>query len=222
MIKRLCLILCLVCGGMSAEDNLAKASDSEIGKWREFVGVSAGAGLYDVGLGYIFWFNSRLGGVNPTRAFGGNIAFAIGKQKYTSEKIGWRYLFGLRADYMDGWQYYDNENFHLKSGWGINASFAIDGMFDFVKQNNSRFGMILGIGFELFDLKIIKTNSKNAWGVNIPLGGNLRIGFKGQFQHNVVDLVFGIPYAGGISISGGIGYRTLISTTLTLGYKYLF
>ena len=74
-----------MCGGMSAEDNLAKASDSEIGKWRTFVGVNAGAGLYDVGLGYVFWFNTRLAGISPTHAFGGNIAIVAGKQKYTRD-----------------------------------------------------------------------------------------------------------------------------------------
>lgn len=220
--KRILLILCLFYGVLGAEDLQFNSNSSEIGKWREFIGVNVGAGLYDIEAGYVFSFNNRLAGYTPTRAFGGNIAITTGKQKYTYENIGWRYLFTLRADYMDGWKYRDNENFNLKSGWGLNATFAVDGMFDFVKSNNSSFGMILGVGFELFDLKIINTDGKNAWGVTTPFLGDIRIGFKGQFDKNVVDLILVIPYAGGISISGGVGLRTFVSTTLTLGYKYLF
>lgn len=199
------------------------SNSSEIGKWREFVGVNVGVGLYDIGLGYIFWLNTRLAGYAPSRAFGGNIAITTEKQKYTYEKVGWRYLFALRADYMNGWKYRsDEKNFHLKSGWGLNATFAIDGLFDFVRENNSSFGMILGVGFELFDLKVINTDSKNAWSVTTPLSGSFRLGFKGQFDKNVVDLILTIPYAGGISISGGLGTHIITSSTLTLSYQYLF
>lgn len=81
--------------------------------------------------------------------------------------------------------------------------------------------MILGVGFELFDLKIINADDKNTWGVTTPFLWDIRIGFKGQFDKNVVDLILAIPYAGGISIPGGVGLRTFVSTTLTLGYKYL-
>ena len=123
---------------------------------------------------------------------------------------------------MDEWKYYRNENFQLKSGWGLNVAFAIDGLFDFVRQGDSRFGMVLGIAFEFLDFKNVKTDSKNAWGVTVPLGGKLRIGFKGQFDNSVLDLILGIPYAGGVSISRHIGAHSFVNTTLTLGYKHFF
>lgn len=220
--KRILLVLCIYCGVLSAEGIAPSSNNFEIGKWKEFIGVNIGVGLYDIEPGYIFSFNNRLGGYTPTRAFGGNIAITTGKQKYTYEKVGWRYLFTLRADYMDGWKYRENKDLHLKSGWGINATFAIDGMFDFVRENNSSFGMILGFGFELFDLKIVNTDGKNTWSVTTPFLGDIRVGFRGQFDKNMIDLILAIPYAGGISISGGIGLQSFMSSTLTLGYKYLF
>lgn len=220
--KKILLALCLYCGILSADGFTPSSNNFEIDKWKEFIGVNIGAGLYDIEPGYIFSFNNRLGGYAPTRAFGGNIAITMGKQKYTYEKVGWRYLFALRADYMDGWKYRKNKDLNLKSGWGINATFAVDGMFDFVRESNSSFGMILGFGFELFDLKIVNTDGKNAWGVTTPFLGDIRVGFRGQFDKNVIDLILAIPYAGGISISGGIGLQSFVSSTLTLGYKYLF
>lgn len=223
MPKKLITILSIVYTFLYAQNPLSSSNDYfEIGKWREFVGVSAGAGLYDIGEGYIISFNNRLAGASPTKAFGGNIAIVTGKQKYTYEKVGWRYLFILRADYMDGWKYKDDDDFHLKSGWGLNATFAIDGMFDFFKKNNSSFGMILGIGLEGLDLKIINRDSKNAWGVTAPLAGDFRIGFRGQFDSNVIDCVLSIPYVGFVGLSGKVGFRTFSSTTLTLGYQHLF
>lgn len=222
MKKKIALIVCLFCGILGAEEIAPSSNNFEIGKWKEFIGVNIGAGLYDINEGYIISINNRLFGASPTRAFGGNIAITTGKQKYTYEKVGWRYLFILRVDYMDGWKYKEDQDFHLKSGWGLNATVAIDGMFDFIRENNSSFGMILGLGFQGFDLKIINRDSKNAWGVTAPLAGEFRIGFKGQFDNNVLDCVLSIPYVGVVGLSGKVGFRTFSSTTLTLGYQHLF
>lgn len=218
--KKIMKIFCLVYTMLGVHAH--SSENFKIGEWQKFIGISIGAGLYDIQPGYIFSFNTRLAGYSPTRAFGGNIAITAGGQKYTYEKVGWRYVFVLRADYMDSWKYRYNQNFHLKSGWGINATMAIDGMFDFIRANNSSFGMILGVGFELFDLKIIKSESESVWGVTTPFVMDMRIGFRGQFNKNVIDLVLTFPYGGGIGISGGVGARTFLGTTLTLGYKHLF
>ena len=48
MMKRLCLILCLVCWGLSAKDILPKTSDSKVAKWQSFVGVEGGVGNIDI------------------------------------------------------------------------------------------------------------------------------------------------------------------------------
>lgn len=162
MRKEILLIFCLCFTILSAEGLTPSSNNFEIGKWKEFIGVNIGAGLYDINEGYIITINNRLLGDSPTRAFGGNIAITTGKQKYTYEKVGWRYLFILRVDYMDGWKYKESQDLHLKSGWGLNATVAVDGMFDFVREGNSSFGMILGLGFQGFDLKIINKDSKNA------------------------------------------------------------
>lgn len=222
MIKKILLCVCLfLCAVIQAEE-----VDK---KW--FIGVEGGVGLYDLGLSVVMTPNLRLYGANP---YAGEMNYLLGViggfQKYTYEKVGFRFSFGIKGYYVEkfGEVSYDDSNVvnktyrSLGDGGGFYAVMYWDGLFDFVHSGDNRFGMILGIGLEQGVLFLNRPNKEKAFGFmgNFPI----RLGFQTQFGHNIIDLVANLSL-GGISLGGlireGFGVGSY-NSTVTLGYKYLF
>lgn len=221
--QKILLCLCVfLCGVIEAED-LER-------KW--FVGFDGGVGLYDLGLSMVITPNLRLYGEKP---YAGEMNYLLGIiggfQKYTYEKVGFRFSFGIKGYYVEkfGNVSYDDSNianktYHsLGDGGGFYAVIYYDGLFDFVHSGDNRFGMILGIGVEqgmLFFNRPNKTERAFGFMGNFPI----RLGFQTQLGHNIIDLVANLSL-GGISLGGLIGEGFDVgsyNSTLTLGYKYLF
>lgn len=208
------------------------AKDANDSQWRSFVGVEGGVGLYDLSLNAVITPNLRLYGLKP---YAGQMNYLLniigGWQRYTYEKVGLRFSFGIRAYYIErfGEVSYDDpqkdkKNYHhLGDGGGFYGSINYDGLFDFVRNGDRHFGMILGIGFEQgFVLLNRPDKEKKSLGVvgNIPI----RLGLQAQFGRSIIDFVVGLPL-GGVSITGIIGEGFDVASynsTLTLGYKHLF
>lgn len=140
---------------LNAEEMALNSKDST---WRSFFGVEAGVGVYGV-------FPAILLSVNPSfspegSAFGLGYSFGIsgGWQKYTYEKVGIRNTFGFLFSYIpdlgsirkakpDACFFCHSKkptDFKGVSGQGYNFYYALDGVFDFLKNNEIRFGMIFG------------------------------------------------------------------------------
>lgn len=220
-IQRFFLILCLLCG--------TAFSQEQEKTW--FIGVEGGVGLYDLGLSVVMTPNLRLYGANP---YAGEMNYLLGViggfQKYSFEKVGFRFSFGIKGYYVEkfGEVSYDDSSVvnktyrSLGDGGGFYAVMYWDGLFDFVRSGDNRFGMILGIGLEQGVLFLNRPNKEKAFGFmgNFPI----RLGFQTQFGHNIIDLVANLSL-GGISLGGlireGFGVGSY-NSTVTLGYKYLF
>ncbi|VEJ24738.1 Uncharacterised protein [Helicobacter cholecystus] len=195
------------------------SSDSEVGKWRSFFGVEGGVGFLETTPAFLsinpfFLNNASLRGLS----YGGGILG--GWQKYTSEKIGMRNTLGLRVFVAPETKILRNQSFLGKTDFTRSTNdliteiafyYALDGLFDFVKNGNNRFGISFG-----FSTEIIKINFGRAFGFGYLLKLAPRLGFYTQFENNIVDLIISIP------LLGGDGGDTTYNSTLTLGYKHLF
>lgn len=219
--QKFLLIVCLLCGIVFSQEQEKT--------W--FIGVEGGVGLYDLGLSVVMTPNLRLYGANP---YAGEMNYLLGViggfQKYTYEKVGFRFSFGIKGYYVEkfGEVSYDdssavNKTYRsLGDGGGFYAVMYWDGLFDFVHSGDNRFGMILGVGLEQGVLFLNRPNKEKAFGFmgNFPI----RLGFQTQFGHNIIDLVANLSL-GGISLGGlireGFGVGSY-NSTVTLGYKYLF
>lgn len=220
--KKIVLILALVFGSVWSEE------DSQ---WRGFFGVEGGVGVFGVsGNGFIFSGNSLFNTEHNTLGLGYSVGVLGGWQKYTSEKVGMRNTLGFSFSYIPnissikkGETYRENCLFNCKNAkeydynnrkaQHYDAYYALDGLFDFVKNGENRFGMSLG-----FSLNLSVGASQ---GVGDSVGGitgffGVRIGLYSQFQNNVFDLVLKTP------LGGFCGSDNINGNTLTLGYKYLF
>lgn len=222
MRKKILLIFCLCFTILGAEE-----MNSNSKKWRTFVGIEGGVGLYSIFPSAFFNFNYHLGGVKAyTNSLGYNLALQVGWQKYDSEHFGKRFTLSLRGDYMQNYGEYkrDKKQFSLGSGYGFMLSFNTDWLFDFSVQEKNRFGMFGGIGIDILGLDWFQKVSGRL-GIFASLVA--RVGFKTQIKNNVIDLTFNIPMVGLISggnfaTNGGDFLHAPINSTLTLGYKYLF
>ena len=232
--KKTLLFLCLFFGILNAEEITSESSDSN--KWRTFIGIEGGVGLYSITNSAFFaHFNTYLTGKSPyADSMGYNLALQIGWQKYTSEYFGKRFILSLRGDYIqDFGEYKDgNKQFPLGNGYGFMFSFITDWLFDFSVQGKNRYGMFAGIGIDIFGMEYVNDAIRFNYGQNKNRGafgviGSFvaRLGFKTQIENNVVDLTLNIPVIGAFAFGGftqtGM-YHAPINSTLTLGYKYLF
>ncbi|HIY43824.1 MAG TPA: hypothetical protein IAA23_02175 [Candidatus Helicobacter avistercoris] len=101
----------------------------------------------------------------------------------------------------------------------VELSAGIDGIFDFIKNDKSSFGMILGINGRVSILMPNKDGSyhfildgANSYGVF----GNLRIGFQIGIPTGFIDLVAEVPFTPLLVMKSPFNY------TLSLGYKHFF
>lgn len=207
--KRL-LLLCLL-----IFSNLYSQSAEDSKQWQSYFGVEGGVGLMDVEIGAVASLNLGLADIYYLRglSYGGGILG--GWQKYTSEKIGMRNTLGLRVfgtkDTKSG-----DDKYKKREGDFITDTtfyYALDGLFDFVKNGKNRFGMSLGFSTDLFHL----TLGAGAGGFGFLFHFASRIGFYTQFDNNIIELMASVPLIGFVDFVE-ISYNS----TVTLGYKYLF
>ena len=205
------------------------AKDANDSRWRSFVGVEGGAGVFGVSSGFIFSGNSLFNVEHNTLGLGYSVGILGGWQKYTYEKIGMRNTLGFNFSYVPnissikkGGLYKEpcflnckntkEYDYNSRNAQHYDAYYALDGLFDFVKNGNNRFGM--SVGFSLnFSVGDSQGIGDNVGGVTGFFG--TRIGFYAQFENNILDLILNIPL-------GGFGAININGNTLTLGYKYLF
>ena len=227
MLKRIILFLGILFYTLGAEA-LTTTDDKQ---WQSYFGVEGGVGVFGVsGSGVIFSGNSLFHTEHNTLGLGYSAGVLGGWQKYTSEKVGMRNTLGFSFSYIPnissikkGETYRENCLFNCKNAkeydynnrkaQHYDAYYALDGLFDFVKNGENRFGMSLG-----FSLNLSVGDSQ---GIGDSVGGvtgffGVRIGLYSQFQNNIFDLVLKTPL-GGFCASDNIN-----GNTLTLGYKYLF
>lgn len=215
--KKLILSLFLLFGISYAESPIS--TDSEVGKWKSYFGIEGGAGLFEV-------TGTFLGGLNPFfgmpvylrgMSYGGSILG--GWQKYTSEKIGMRNTLGLKVFVAPKTQTLSDEGIFLLEDFTKSKEdtttemafyYALDGLFDFVKNGNHHFG--LNFGFSV----AIGGNFGRASGFS-GLQLSPRLGLYTQFDNNIIDCIISVPLIGISSL-----FDVTFNSTLTLGYKHLF
>ena len=136
----MCLILCLVCGGLSAGEN----------QRNRFFGVEGGMGLLDLKTNiYIATAMGNLAGSSIAPTLGYSFAISGGWQRYDYEKVGLHFTFGTRFDFgPDMGKFGGEEREKYKNANGYSWTlfyYAVEGLFDFVKTDEKhRFGMVWG------------------------------------------------------------------------------
>lgn len=219
--KRILLIFVLVFSGVWSED-------SKNSQWRGFFGIEAGAGVFATNVGFMFVGNTVFNSNSPL-GLGYSAGIMGGLQKYTYEKVGIRHSFGFKFSYIPNVTSIRDKT--LKEYCLINCNkakeykfsntqgnhsvlyYALDGLFDFVKTDSTRFGMILGVSV---DFAFTNGSGSNSVGGTTWLFGSARTGLYLQVDNSIFDLTLKLPVLG-----CGIG-TPVFDTTATLGYKYLF
>lgn len=230
--KKLLLCILLVTQGFSvgfmdklfmSDEEIAKAERIEAEKakrTKHFFGIEGGVGYYDYVFSPFVAINPFILGITNAATLGYSIGVSGGFQRYDSEKIGVRHTFGVKYD----WGYdmgrfgggnkadYKGNDFYILGMF----YYAIDSLLDFVKTNDNRFGMNIGLSFDL-NLNLSKNEKEGNKTTN---GGGvttrLRVGLYTQIENNVFDCNLSLPLA-----SMGFG-KIIMPATLTLGYKHLF
>ena len=210
------IILCL---------SFSYAKNADDSRWRGFFGVEGGVGMMDIVPLFFIQLSSNIGLFQNTYGLRGlsyGAGIVGGWQKYTYEKVGMRNTLGLRVfgtkitksgnieDTFLGDVKFANETKSLIID--VVPYYALDGLFDFVKNGRNRFGMNLGFAVDVFHLSFLK-DLKGIGVVTL----SARLGFYTQFNHNMIELNATIPLAG---LNGGKIFA--YNSTLTLSYKYLF
>lgn len=215
--KRILLIFVLFFSGVWGEDS----KDSQ---WRGFFGVEAGAGVYGAYNAFILAPHPVFAIKKNSFGLGYSGGIAGGWQKHY-EKIGLRHTLGfsfsyipnissvLEGSYSSCYFCKKKEKLDLKGAKAqlYDAYYAIEGLFDFARNNDFHMGVILGA----------KIGLTGTVGQPSDVGGflaqfGIRTGLYTQVGNSVVDLTLSFPLFG-----GGIGI-VLYDTPITLGYKYLF
>lgn len=206
MIRKIFLIFILMISSVVAEET------QDPKQWKSFFGVEVGVGMMNISTAFIFGGNAFNACGLVGLSYGGGILG--GWQKYTYEKVGMRNTLGLRVFGAKSFEAKQTEYEKYEKDLFIDTTFyyALDGLFDFVKNGDNRFGMSLGFSIDLFQL----TESKDLFGLGLFFRFSPRLGFYTQFDNHVVDLVASVPLVG--AGGGELAYNS----TLTLGYKYLF
>lgn len=204
--KRL-LLLCLL-----LFSNLYSQSAEDSKQWKSYFGVEGGVGMMNIFTAFIFGANTFNTCGLVGLSYGGGILG--GWQKYTSEKIGMRNTLGLRVFGAKNLKAKQTEYEKYEKDFFADVTFyyALDGLFDFVKNGENRFGMSLGFSTDLLQI----TESNNLFGLGLFFRFSPRLGLYTQFGNHIVDLIASVPLVG--AGGGELAYNS----TLTLGYKYLF
>ena len=191
---------------------------------KSFIGFSVGAGVGDIS--NVPAFEPRFFKSINDELLGNSLEFALaiegGFQRYTHEKVGYQTMFRGRFVYMS-----DFKNpiisapipKNFTQAFSFELSAGIDGIFDFIKNDKSSFGMILGINGGVSVLMPNKDGSyhfildgANSYGVF----SNLRIGFQIGLPTGFIDLVLESSFVPLMLMKSPFNY------TLSLGYKHFF
>ena len=209
MLKRIILFLGILFYTLGAE-TLTTTDDKQ---WQSYFGVEGGVGNMSFCLALFASANPSMFKFNRSTfdwAYGAGIVG--GWQKYTSEKVGMRNSFGFRIFVDPNTQALTEDRNKGIVTTELNLYYALDGLFDFVKNGDNHFGMSFGFSTDLLQLTI---------GHRVGFSGLIRIsprlGFYTQFDNHIIDLIASVPIVGFMDF-GKVAYNS----TLTLGYKYLF
>ncbi|HIY44233.1 MAG TPA: hypothetical protein IAA23_04285 [Candidatus Helicobacter avistercoris] len=216
--KKLLLAFAVFCSTLGANE-----SSNTTSQWQSYFGVEGGVGILDIAPFFLFGYNSGLfGNEYGLRGLSYGVGIFGGWQKYTSEKVGVRNTLGLRvfgtkdtkAGSIKKALFSDVEFVNETKSLIIDVVpyYALDGLFDFVRSGENRFGMNLGFAVDVLHLSFLK-DLKGVGAVTL----SARLGFYTQFNYNVIELIATSPL---ISVGGGKVFA--YNSTLTLGYKYLF
>ena len=185
----------------------------ENSQWKSYFGVEAGVGLMDIEPAFFASFNYGLSNLYILRGMSYGAGILGGWQKYTNEKIGMRNTLGIRVfgtkdtkARLD--KYKESEGYFISDS---TFYYALDGLFDFVKSGENRFGMSLGFSTDILHLTL-----GGAGGFGFLFHIAPRLGLYAQFDNKIIELMASVPLAGAGLVE--IGYNS----TLTLSYKYLF
>ena len=141
MLKRIVLFLGILFYALGAEA-LTTTDDKQ---WQSYFGVEGGVGLMDIEPAFLASANAGLLNAYYLRgiSYGGGILG--GWQKYTYEKVGMRNTLGLRVFGSKAAKVGDDKFKERKGEVTVDTTFyyALDGLFDFVKNGENRFGMKL-------------------------------------------------------------------------------
>ena len=208
---------------IKAKEQAKQQEQKKVKDYKRFIGLSVGAGVGDLGP---VLFNPRLDEVGKKELIGNSLEFALaiegGWQKYTHKKVGYQTMFRGRFLYMSD---FSSPIFpapipsKFNEALSVEVSAGIDGIFDFVKNDKSSFGMILGIngGAGMF-IPFQEANDyiQGALHCSYGLFSNIRVGFQIGMPMGFIDLVAEIPFVSTLVLKSPYNY------TLTLGYKHLF
>ncbi|RDU70564.1 hypothetical protein CQA58_05175 [Helicobacter brantae] len=187
-----------------------ESSDSQ---WKSYFGVEGGVGAMSFCPAFLVSFNGSIIRFNHSTfdwAYGGSVLG--GWQKYTSDKVGMRHTLGFRIFVDPNTQALTKDENKGKTTAEFSLYYALDGMFDFVKNGDNHFGMILGVGTD-----VISANFGANTGVSWLLELTPRIGFYTLFGRHGVDIIASVPILG-----MGAMVDVSLNSTVTLGYKYFF
>ena len=211
------------------------ANESEVGVWKSYFGVEGGVGIYGIENAFIIAINPTFFPSNTYLGMGYSLGILGGWQKYTYEKVGMRNTLGFTFSFVpniSSIQKGDYEKFELcifrcknqkvdfteARGQNYDFYYALDGLFDFVKQNKNHFGTSLGFGLSLLGASGqsgINDSDSLIDGFSATL--SVRLGLYLQLQDDIFELMLKAPLIG-----VGAGNPIMMGDTLTLGYKKIF
>lgn len=192
--------------------------------YKHFIGFSVGAGVGDIS--GVPAFQPRFFKSIKDELIGNSLEFPFaiegGWQKYTYEKVGYQTMFRGRFLYMSD---FSSPIFSapipnkFNEALSIELSAGIDGIFDFIKNDETSFGMILGIngGFSmLIPFQEADDYIQGAAHCSYGLFSNLRTGFQVGLPTGFIDLVLESSFVPLMMMKSPFNY------TLSLGYKHFF
>lgn len=224
------LFLCFYCNQSYAWgwfDNEPAEQEVEVKKvdnnTKSFIGFSVGAGsgdLVEIPLNPRFFKGSK------EEFLGSSLEFALaiegGFQRYTHEKVGYQTMFRGRFVYMSDFKhpiFSAPIPKKFNEALSVELSAGIDGIFDFVKNDKSSFGMILGINGGasiVIPFQEAETYIQGAAHCGYGVFSNMRAGFKIGVPTGFIDLVAEVPLLPFMFPKNTFNY------TLSLGYKHFF
>lgn len=221
--RRVVLVLLLIL-------SFANAQESSKSRWQKFFGITAGAGVFGNNISLIISYNPLFTFDSFPFGLGYSAGVLGGWQKYNKNGLGMRHTLGFtfsnipnptsihNVTYEDWCLFcWDKEVIDLNGSNAQNYLFyyALDGLFDFFKNDNNHFGMSVGFSINASGTDgNAKAGSNALFGIDVYIA--FRTGFYTQFDNSVIDLILTVPIGG---LGGGY---PMYGNTLLLGYKYLY